>query len=162
MDVVLPGIDGYEATRRLRELPGLNAAAILACSARVSKAQHDETAGAGCTDFLQKPIEASVLLRLLGRHLKLQWTHKTPEVPSVRLAPAEVLCRPPSDIVAALFDLVNKGRVQDLVAQANQLERQDARLGPWLRQACTMAEEFQLKRLRSWLQSEQEAAAAAA
>jgi CheY-like chemotaxis protein len=64
MDVSLPGIDGWEATRRLKAAPETRHIPIVALTAYATGADRDQAAAAGCDDFDVKPIE---LPRLLGK-----------------------------------------------------------------------------------------------
>src|ERR1700739_2693340 len=64
MDVSLPGIDGWEATRRLRAAPDTRPIPILALTAYTTSGDRARPRAAGCDDFDTKPIE---LPRLLGK-----------------------------------------------------------------------------------------------
>ena len=64
MDVSLPGIDGWEATRRLKSMPATRQIPIVALTAHVTPADRDKALAVGCDDFDTKPIE---LPRLLGK-----------------------------------------------------------------------------------------------
>ena len=64
MDVSLPGIDGWEATRRLRAAPDTRPIPILALTAYTTSGDREKALAAGCDDFDTKPIE---LPRLLGK-----------------------------------------------------------------------------------------------
>src|SRR4029077_19884274 len=63
MDVSLPGIDGWEATRRLRAAPETRHIPIVALTAYTTSGDRDKALAAGCDDFDTKPID---LPRLLG------------------------------------------------------------------------------------------------
>ena len=67
MDVQMPGMDGLEATRRLRDL-GLELP-IIGLSAGVSRAEQDACAAAGMHDFIAKPIDVDELWGCLTRWL---------------------------------------------------------------------------------------------
>ena len=62
MDVSLPGIDGWEATRRLKAAPETRHIPIIALTAHVLPGDRDKALTVGCDDFDTKPIELSRLL----------------------------------------------------------------------------------------------------
>ena len=64
MDVSLPGIDGWEATRRLRAAPETRHIPIVALTAYTTSGDREKALDAGCDDFDTKPID---LPRLLGK-----------------------------------------------------------------------------------------------
>jgi two-component system, cell cycle response regulator DivK len=66
MDVSLPGIDGWEATRRLKADPATRRIPILALTAYATPGDRDQAVAAGCDDFDIKPIEFSRLLDKIG------------------------------------------------------------------------------------------------
>ncbi|HEY8432193.1 MAG TPA: ATP-binding protein, partial [Sandaracinaceae bacterium] len=67
MDMMMPGIDGYTATRRLREQPRFRELPIVALTAKAMPEDRDKALEAGCDDFLSKPIERERLLDVLHR-----------------------------------------------------------------------------------------------
>jgi PAS domain S-box-containing protein len=67
MDVQLAGMDGYEVTRRIKELrPGL---AVIAQTAYAMTGEKDKSQAAGCDDYLAKPIRPAVLLNTMSKYL---------------------------------------------------------------------------------------------
>jgi CheY-like chemotaxis protein len=62
MDVSLPGIDGLEATRRLKAAPETRRIPIVALTAHTNLSDRDNALAAGCDDFDTKPIELPRLL----------------------------------------------------------------------------------------------------
>ena len=71
MDMSLPVIDGWEATRRLKSAGATARIPIIALTAHAFSDDRDKALAAGCDDFDTKPIELPRLLekmeRLLGR-----------------------------------------------------------------------------------------------
>jgi CheY-like chemotaxis protein len=64
MDMSLPGIDGWEATRQLKADPATPAIPVIALTAHAMAGDREQALAAGCDDFDIKPID---LDRLLGK-----------------------------------------------------------------------------------------------
>lgn len=64
MDMSLPVIDGWEATRQVRGSEGLERIPIIALTAHAMAGDRDKAMAAGCSDYDTKPVEMS---RLLGK-----------------------------------------------------------------------------------------------
>jgi len=69
MDCRLPVMDGYEATRRIRELPGLETLPIIALTANARHGDRDLCLQSGMNDYLAKPFKRADLEQLLARWL---------------------------------------------------------------------------------------------
>jgi signal transduction histidine kinase/CheY-like chemotaxis protein len=72
MDIQMPDIDGYEATRRIRKLPRKTAKTvpIIAMTANVFKKDIDLCLAAGMNEHLGKPIDFSQMIGVLKKYLK--------------------------------------------------------------------------------------------
>ena len=69
MDISLPKIDGYEATRRVRELETGKDIPIIALTAHAMTSDREKAFEAGCTDFETKPVEFPRLLAKIESYL---------------------------------------------------------------------------------------------
>jgi signal transduction histidine kinase/CheY-like chemotaxis protein len=69
MDCRLPVMDGYEATRRIRQLPGLETLPIIALTANARHGDRDICLQAGMNDYLAKPFKRTDLQQVLQRWL---------------------------------------------------------------------------------------------
>ena len=62
MDMSLPVMDGWEATRRLKSDPGTSSIPVIALTAHAMETDREKALAAGCDDFDTKPIELPRLL----------------------------------------------------------------------------------------------------
>jgi CheY-like chemotaxis protein len=69
MDLSLPVVDGWEATRRLKSHAELRAIPIIALTAHAMRGDEAKARASGCDDFLTKPIDEVLLFQLLNRYL---------------------------------------------------------------------------------------------
>ena len=69
MDIQLPGIDGYEATRRVRAHPALRQVPIIAVTSYALSGDDVKAKEAGCTDYVPKPFSPRALLAKVRQYL---------------------------------------------------------------------------------------------
>jgi two-component system, cell cycle response regulator DivK len=69
MDINLPGIDGMEATSRLKSSPDLCHIPIVAVTAQAMRGDRERIIAAGCDDYLQKPIDNAELVNTVVRFI---------------------------------------------------------------------------------------------
>jgi two-component system, cell cycle response regulator DivK len=69
MDIQLPGIDGYEATRRIKADPSLNSIPIIAVTSYALSGEEQKARAAGCDDYVAKPYSPRQLLAKIRQHL---------------------------------------------------------------------------------------------
>jgi two-component system cell cycle response regulator DivK len=70
MDINLPDMDGYEATARLRSLDSMRGVPIIALTANVMRGDREKTLAAGCSGYIQKPIDVDRLPGQVAAFLK--------------------------------------------------------------------------------------------
>ncbi len=128
-DLVMPVLDGFEMTRRLRQELPLKNTIIIASSASVLKKDQFNSLEAGCDDFLPKPMELEKLLLCLEKHLKLKWVYesreesatspeKSPRVPSQFLAP------PPEELTE-IYRAAKIGDIDKIESEAMRIKQLD-------------------------------------
>lgn len=69
MDMSLPGIDGWEATRRLKADPASAATPVIALTAHALAGDRERALAAGCDEFEPKPVDMAGLLLKIQRLL---------------------------------------------------------------------------------------------
>src|SRR5882724_11264440 len=69
MDLQLPGMDGFEITRRLKADPATRDILIVAVTAYAMKGDQERALAAGCDGYIAKPIDTRTLPDLLEKYL---------------------------------------------------------------------------------------------
>ena len=173
MDLVMPGMDGFEATRRLRQLPELKNVVLLALSASVFQNTQEEFILAGCDHFLPKPIETKQLLERLRVHLGLEWIYEElgagweaqqgvqeanlpGKFPRSLASPTSYslpsLSVPPPNSIAGLLNLVEIGDIEEILEETARLEQLDPKFEDFANKIRQFAKGFQLDEINVFLQ----------
>jgi PAS domain S-box-containing protein len=169
MDLVMPILDGFEATRQLRKSSELKKIVIFATSASVFDYSQHKSREAGCDDFIPKPVRAEYLLERLGVHLGLEWVCGNVEFPQAADSELGIadqdsqgtasnkqpdppkLIAPPSEEIAVLFDLAMRGNVKGILEKARWLEKLDAQFVPFASELRQLAKGYQIKQIQEFL-----------
>jgi signal transduction histidine kinase/CheY-like chemotaxis protein len=91
LDIQMPVMDGYEAARRIRDLPAPNGAApIVALTAQAMPSDRQRALAAGMTDHVSKPVRPPLLYALLDRIAEGKLTNVTASAIGSALSPPEM------------------------------------------------------------------------
>ncbi len=149
-DLIMPGMDGFELTRQLRNVPKLKNKPIIATSASVFEHYQQESLKAGCNEFIAKPIRTELLLDVLKRYLPIEWRYETtafsPSFPDVESS--AVFVGPSSEQASLLLDLVKRGNIKKIMEYAEQLVDENPQLDEFIEQIRGFAKNFDLVKLR--------------
>ena len=69
MDVQLPGMDGLEATRKLKENPVTRDIPVVAVTSYAMKGDREKALAAGCVGYITKPIDTTTFIQEVAAHL---------------------------------------------------------------------------------------------
>ena len=117
MDKRLPGMDGYEAIARLRELPGLRTLPVVVVTASGAADEQDLAFAAGADGYAAKPVKRKRLLQEIGRLVGVKYEYgEPPAAPPpepAELAP-DALARVPITQRELLAQALRRGDVRTL------------------------------------------------
>ena len=131
MDRRMPVMDGLEATRRIRELPGGTEVKIVAVTASAFTEQRDEMLKAGMDDFVRKPYRFNEIYETLSKQLGVQYTYA--EAPSAEeqsgvVLTAQMLAVLPQELRRELHDALESLDGERISAVMQQVASHDAKL----------------------------------
>jgi signal transduction histidine kinase/DNA-binding NarL/FixJ family response regulator len=164
MDLVMTGMDGFEATRRLRVIQKFEEVIVVAVSASVFEFDQQESRKVGCDDFLPKPIQKAKLLEKLQVHLGLEWVYedkgKVRKIKDENKSPTTTLhlksqtpiVPPSASELANLLDLAMRGDLKSIAEQAVKLEEMNEELQPFASHLYQLAKGFKGKQILEFLQ----------
>jgi CheY-like chemotaxis protein len=69
MDIQLPGMDGLEATRKLKEQPGTADIPVIAVTSYAMKGDREKALAAGCAGYVTKPIDKNIFIEEVAARL---------------------------------------------------------------------------------------------
>ncbi|HIK27947.1 MAG: PAS domain-containing protein [Oscillatoriaceae bacterium SKW80] len=165
IDLLMPVMDGFETVRRLRQLPPLKNVPIIALSASVFETTQQECLGAGCDNFLPKPIQTAQLLERLQTSLGIEWIYDQLAATDEKQEPGQIaasssspnshpqpsIAPPEPEIIATLLKMAAIGDIEEIIEETNRLENTNPKYAPFLNQVRQFAKGFQVKQLKVFL-----------
>ncbi|WP_017304268.1 PAS domain-containing hybrid sensor histidine kinase/response regulator [Spirulina subsalsa] len=141
-DLVMPSLDGFEMTRRLREQERFKDTIILALSASVLNNDQAKSLAVGCNGFVSKPIDISKLLQTLHQLLQIEWVYATTEVNLSSPLPELPLIIPPSSVLERLHQSAKIGDIAAVEGEAQELKALDAKYESFCVKLLELAHDF--------------------
>jgi PAS domain S-box-containing protein len=145
-DIVMPEMDGREASRRMRELPGLSGVPVIIISASASAMADEEPAVSDADAFLSKPIDTEELLRNIASLLRLDWIRAALEderEPSIDGHGLEQNVTPPVQELQLLHALACEGDMRQIIRWAERVSDLDERYALFTDQVSKLAKHYQ-------------------
>jgi len=99
MDIMLPVMDGLEATRQIRKIDAISRTPIIALTAKAMVTDKEQILAAGCDEYIPKPIDIPHFLKILSQYLDTDLSLSTSySAPQKKPAPEKIT--PPKTILA--------------------------------------------------------------
>ena len=70
LDMMMPGMDGYEAIPVLKSTKKFNHIPVVAVTAQAMAGDREKCIGAGADDYVAKPVEVDMILNILKKYIK--------------------------------------------------------------------------------------------
>ncbi len=144
MDLAMPGMDGWETVRRIRDVAHAATPVAIISANAYERGIHsdDNTLGIGARDFFLKPVQVSELLDWVGERLGLSWVeaHQQCHEPSL---PASMV-HPPAALLESLARQVELGYVKGILARLDEIEAADPVYAPFVAEVRELARNFRL------------------
>jgi CheY-like chemotaxis protein len=150
MDVMMPVMDGWEATRRIRRMPAFAAIPVIIVTASASRDDEVKSLEAGADAFIPKPIEHGILLKIIGELLSLTWVHG--EIALENAEETGDFVVPPQEEIETLYQLARLGNMEMISARADYLKQLDPRYIPFASRLRHLAESYQSKAITTLLE----------
>lgn len=144
MDLAMPGIDGWETIRRLRQLEHLRETRIAVVSANAFDKGLENDAGIRAEDFILKPVRHAELLDWLERQLGLRWLQEppAPAQPQVQQPP---WAWPRTDLLQPLLQAVQLGYYRGILNQLDAIEAAQPQCRTFAEAMRELARQFQFE-----------------
>jgi CheY-like chemotaxis protein/anti-sigma regulatory factor (Ser/Thr protein kinase) len=154
MDLAMPGIDGWETIRRVRDMwrsnPGpMPHIAIVSANAFDRGMEND--VGIPSEDFILKPVRHTDLLDWLEQRLHLTWLETSPPIAPPAAVPLQALVFPELKHLQSLLEMVNLGYYRGILNQLDTLEAALPSCLPFVTHMRDLARQFQFETMREEL-----------
>jgi signal transduction histidine kinase/CheY-like chemotaxis protein len=160
MDMAMPVMDGYEATRRLKSTPEGMRTPVIAVTASAFVEDRDAIFAAGADDFIRKPFNHQELYEKIQAYLGVAYMYGVEDSPSPQVAASsgsqalrpEALAILPGDLVSQMRDAAVKGHIDRLRVLMDDVQNYSPQTAEALR---NLAAAYDYETLITLLQSAQ-------
>jgi polar amino acid transport system substrate-binding protein/two-component system sensor histidine kinase EvgS len=154
MDMRMPVMDGYEAVRQIRMLPGGDKLPIIAITASAFGEQREEILATGCDEVVIKPFVPHEIFEVMGRYLNIEYVYE-PErktAPSLE-AERDLTSTMLADLPAELLQELRAATLSlDSEAITSVIERIEPLASDTAKSLRTLLEDLQMRRLQKLIE----------
>ncbi|MEM7112439.1 MAG: AAA family ATPase [Chloroflexota bacterium] len=149
-DLIMPGGDGFELTKQIRQIEELRNIAIIASSASVYLEDRQRSLQAGCDAFVAKPVQATELFEEIGRLLDVEWEYEQVAEPANN--GTDPVIRPEASDIENLARMAKMGDLEGIEEELVELVADDPKLRPFANELQQLIQGFQLSKIRQYLE----------
>lgn len=150
MDLIMPGIDGIEATKRIRRLHGFRKVPVIAVSASTFQEDRENCLRQGCNRFMAKPVKINDVLSVIKEELDLDWVYEEVSDGQLRARPLSV---PSAGMLAELHELVRYGNMRRIVEWADLLAEKEPAHSDFLDKLKELANAYRVEEIEKLINS---------
>ena len=159
-DIAMPVMDGFELMAEIRSHPTLKQTPMIVSSASVFETDQQKSFQAGADDFLPKPVQVEDLLKMLQKHLQLEWIYEEKSrsiaQKDSRIADeaknSSSIVPPERAELEQLYDLTMMGNLQGIEIACLDLEQQNVVYEPFARELRKYANSFALDKIEQFIE----------
>lgn len=169
MDLFMPGMNGFAATRKFREESKFKDISIIAITAGVSDEIRQKCMISGFTDYIPKPVNLDVITEFLEKHLKLEWIYQDPNKDILdnrnksesksesklksKLEPESSVFEThlPNDVLQKLLNFAMTGNIMEIEKYAKEIKAMGPELAEFGDQIQKLAKAFKINELKKFL-----------
>jgi signal transduction histidine kinase/DNA-binding response OmpR family regulator len=158
MDMRMPVMDGYEATKRIKDSPAGRKTVVIALTASVFEKQMEEILATGCDDFVRKPFRENNIFEIMAQYLNVQYLYETvrleetdthKQIKSEQTLNPTALATISDNLLDELRQALNELDVDAVVSAINRIGEQEATLAKAM---MFYADNFQYEQLATFLE----------
>ena len=153
VDLVMPGMSGFDLIRQLRAEESQKNVVIIVFSASVFKADREKSLALGSHAFLPKPLDSLELYRALEQHAGVEWIYPQEvwQVEDNAETPDKTLLIPPTEKLAELKKYAQVGDIRALKSAASELLEQNEAFKPFVEELQAFIRRFQVQEIKQWV-----------
>lgn len=163
IDLVMPGLDGYETTVKFRQNDNTKNTKIIAFSASVFQENKMKSLASGCDDFIPKPLKNSILFDIIKKHLGLEWIYDEDkeaamiknefdaQFSKLNLNDENMIIFPPARTLKILYNLARIGDVQSVLEEIEKIKYSDSKYSNFASKINKLAEGYKMKQIRDFI-----------
>ncbi|MBF0101377.1 MAG: response regulator [Desulfobacterales bacterium] len=150
MDLMMPVLDGFRATERIRQNTALSKTIIIALSAAETENTYTMCKMAGCDGFIVRPFHIDKILRAIKKNVHVKWIYQSDIKPESD--EYTHIIKPPEHELRKLYQLTLEGDIFSIQKHANKLHTLGNEYTPFARMLSDLAKQLKINQIKEFLE----------